>query len=135
MGRPSLVGRVVDTNGTTQLNQFSYNAVGNVTLAIDPSGRTTQYTYAPNGIDITEIQHYNGTSYDTVRSVVYNNQHLPTQITDAAGQVTTIKYNGFGEVTSVTDPKSKITTYTYDTNGYLQKITDARRDPIQLYLR
>ena len=125
VGRPSLVGRVVDANGTTQLNQFSYNAVGNVTSAIDPSGRTTQYTYAPNGIDITQIQHYNGTSYDTVRSVVYNNQHLPTKITDAAGQVTTIKYNGFGEVTSVTDPKSKTTTYTYDTNGYLQKITDA----------
>jgi RHS repeat-associated protein len=125
VGRPSLIGRVVDNNGTTQLSQFSYNALGKVTSAIDPAGRTTQYTYAANGIDITQVQHYNGSSYDTVRSAVYNNQHLATQVTDAAGQVTTITYNSFGEVTTVTDPKSETTTYTYDQNGFLQKVTDA----------
>lgn len=60
-----------------------------------------------------------------MRSAVYNSQHLPTQVIDAAGQVTTITYNSFGEVATVTDPKSETTTYTYDTNGYLQKVTDA----------
>ena len=125
IGRPSLVGRVVDQSGTTQLNQYSYNSLGNVTSAIDPAGRTTLYTYQSNGIDVGQVQHYNGSSYDTVWSAVYNDRHLPTKITDAAGQVTTIQYNSFGEVSTVTDPKNETTTYKYDKNGFLQKLIDA----------
>ena len=125
VGSPSLVGRVLDSNGTTQLSQYSYNGLGNLTSNVDPVGRTTQYTYAPNGIDVTQVQHYNGSTYDTIRTAVYNSQHLPTQIIDAAGQTTTIQYNTFGEATTVTDPKNETTTYTYDSNGYLQKVTDA----------
>jgi len=125
IGKPSLVGRVLDNTGTTQLTQCAYNAIANVTSAVDPAGRTTKYTYATNQIDVVEVQHYNGSSYDTVQTAVYNSQHLPTQITDAAGQTTTITYNAFGEVTSTTDPKSETATYTYDSNGYLQKVTDA----------
>jgi RHS repeat-associated protein len=125
VGSPSSVGRVLDNSGTTQLSQYSYNGLGNLTSDVDPVGRTTQYTYAPNGIDVTQVQHYNGSSYDTVRTAVYNSQHLPTQIIDAAGQTTTIQYNTFGEATTVTDPKNETTTYTYDSNGYLQKVTDA----------
>ena len=125
VGSPSLAGRVLDNNGTTQLSQYAYNGLGNLTSSVDPVGRTTQYAYAPNGIDVTQVQHYNGSSYDTVRTAVYNSQHLPTQIIDAAGQTTTIQYNSFGEATTVTDPKNETTTYTYDSNGYLQKVTDA----------
>jgi RHS repeat-associated protein len=127
IGKPSLVGRMVSTgaNLQTQLSQYSYNALSNITSYTDPAGRITQYTYAPNNIDVVQVQHYNGSSYDTVTTSIYNGQHLPKQITDAAGQITTIKYNSFGEVTSVTDPKSKTTIYTYDNDGYLQKITDA----------
>ena len=125
VGRPSLVGRVLDNSGTTQLSQYSYNSLGNVTSLVDPVGRIIQYTYAPNGIDVTQVQHYNGSSFDTVRTAVYNSQHLPTQTTDAAGQTTTIQYNSFGEPTTVTDPKNETTTYTYNSSGYLQKVTDA----------
>ncbi|MBV8278127.1 MAG: hypothetical protein JO170_23095, partial [Verrucomicrobia bacterium] len=125
VGQPSLIGRVLDNSGTTQLSQFSYNGLGNVTSAIDPAGRTTQYTYAPNGIDVIEVQHYNGSSYDTVSTAVYNSQHLPTQTTDAAGQTTSTTYNNFGEVTTSTDPKNETTTNSYDSNGFLQKIVDA----------
>lgn len=127
IGKPSLVGRVVSTGATlqTQLSLYSYNALANVTSCTDPAGRITQYIYAANGIDLTQVQQYNGSSYDTIRTSIYNSQHLPTQITDAAGQVTKIKYNNFGETTSITDPKNETTTYHYDSDGYLQKITDA----------
>jgi RHS repeat-associated protein len=125
IGRPSLVGRVLDSSGTTQLSQYSYNAQANVTSVVDPAGRMTRYTYAANGIDVVKVQHYNGSSYDTVQTAVYNNQHLPNQVTDAAGQITKIIYNSFGERTSVTDPKNETTTYHYDKNGFLQKVVDA----------
>src|SRR5260221_13461849 len=125
IGKPSLVGRIVDNSGTTQLSQYSYNGLGNITSGVDPSGRITQFIYATNGIDVMQVQHYNGSTYDTVRSTVYNGQHLPTQITDAAGQITKITYNKFGEVTSVTKPRNKVTRYKYDSNGYLQTVTDA----------
>ena len=125
IGKPSLVGRIVDNSGTTQLSQYSYNGLGNITSGVDPSGRITQFIYATNGIDVMQVQHSNGSSYDTVRSTVYNGQHLPTQITDAAGQITKITYNIFGEVVSVTNPKNEVTRYKYDSDGYLQTVTDA----------
>ncbi len=125
IGRPSLVGRVVDTKGNTQLSQYSYNALSNVTMAVDPAGRSVQYTYAANGIDRVQVQQFDGSTFQTIRTTVYNNQHEPTQVTDAAGQITTITYNKFGEVTSVTNPKKEVTRYKYDSNGYLQSVINA----------
>ncbi|MFY9986153.1 MAG: RHS repeat-associated core domain-containing protein, partial [Chthoniobacterales bacterium] len=125
IGKPSLVGRVLDASGTTQLAQYSYNSLANVTAVVDPAGRSTQYTYAPNGIDIIQTQQWDGATYQTTMSAVYNTQHRPTQITDAAGQITDFKYNSFGEVTKITDAKHEVTTYNYDTHGYLQNVVNA----------
>jgi RHS repeat-associated protein len=125
IGKPSLVGRVLDSNGTTQLAQYSYNSLANVTLVVDPEGRSTQYTYAPNGIDVIQTQQWDGSTYQTTQSAVFNSQHLATQITDAAGQKTYIKYNKFGEVTTITDAKHEVTTYNYDDHGYLQNVVNA----------
>ena len=65
IGKPSLVGRVLDSSGTTQLAQYSYNSLANVTSVVDPEGRSTQYTYAPNGIDIIQTQQWDGSTYQT----------------------------------------------------------------------
>jgi YD repeat-containing protein len=48
LGKPSLVGRILDDSGTTQLYQYSYNSLGNPTQQVDPKGRTTVLTYAQN---------------------------------------------------------------------------------------
>lgn len=38
----------------------TYNAAGNITQIIDPAGRTTNFIYAPNNIDLEEVDQVTG---------------------------------------------------------------------------
>jgi len=136
-GKPSQIARVLD-DGATQLWQYEYNSLGNVTKVTDPLGRVTSNAYATNNIDLlTAYQRRPGgastdpggaaadklAGYDT-----YTSAHKPLTTTDAAGQTTTYTYNAFGQMETVTNPKSETTTYAYGpaTNvptGYLASIT------------
>jgi YD repeat-containing protein len=100
-------------SGSTQLYQYAYNALGNVTQTVDPLGRTMSYTYDPNGIDLLQINQTTGSSNDLLMSGSYNGQHLPLAITDASGQTTRFVYNTSGQVFTITDPLSETTTFTY----------------------
>lgn len=122
--QPTHIGRVLD-DGTTQLTQYSYNAQGNRTLAIDPVGRRTAYDYAANGIDLVRIRHNTATGFDVLSQWTYNSQHLPLTETDAAGQTTTYTYNAAGQVTSITNPLNETTTFSHDAAGYLISIINA----------
>jgi RHS repeat-associated protein len=121
---PSDVGRVLD-DGTTQITNYTYNANGLVATEIDPDGRETVNTYAPNGIDLIEVQQKTASGFDTLASATYNSLHEPLTSTDAAGETTTSTYNGQGQRTSVTDPLGNKTSYSYNPNGYLTTITNA----------
>lgn len=124
--KPSEVARLLE-NGTTQKTLTSYNAKGMVTNKTDPLGRQTTYTYAANGIDVLEVRQVNGGATDLLATYAgYNAQHLPTTVTDAAGQTTTTTYNAAGQPLTVTNPKSEVTTYSYQSGtGYLQTATGA----------
>jgi RHS repeat-associated protein len=123
--QPSATGRVLD-NSTTQLTQKSYNPQGRITQTIDPAGRTTQFTYAANGIDPVTVQQMTSASgFSTIAQFTYNNQHLPLTYTDAAGQTTTYAYNAAGQLTSATDALGEVTTYQYNSLGYLTRIVNA----------
>jgi RHS repeat-associated protein len=121
--QPLTTARVLD-DGASQISQATYNAQGKVTSRTDPLGRETSYTYAANGIDLSEVRQTTGSLNDLLASYGgYNAQHLPATTTDAAGQSTTFTYNAAGQPLTVTNAKSETTTYAYDTNGYLQSVT------------
>ena len=124
--RPIAVGRVLD-NGATQLTQYAYDAANfyKLTQVIDPSGRTTNFTY-PNGVDLAAVTQVatNGVP-DTVAQYVYNPHHRPIAYVDAAGQVTSYTYNAAGQLTSVTNPLGQTTQYQYNATGDLTAIINA----------
>ena len=69
------------------LSCMSTNITPKVTLSSQKTQtvETTYYRYAENGMDVVHIQQKNGDQLDTAFQAIYNDQHLPTQITDAAG--------------------------------------------------
>src|SRR5581483_5826774 len=125
-GSPSAIGRVLD-DGSTQLTQYTYNSLGkplSVTVSgISASGtvllsRTTNYTYAANGIDLVQVQQKNRSGYDTLASFQnYNGLHEPQKVFDASGQETDYAYNSAGQVSSATDALGHTTNYYYDPAG------------------
>lgn len=122
VANPTFIGQVMD-DGSTKLTRHTYNAQSQPLQIIDPVGRTTNFTYADNGLDLLTIQQVNGQgSTDTLATYTWNTQHLPLTHTDAAGETTTYTYNPRGQLTSVTNPKSETTIYTYNAQGYLTAV-------------
>jgi YD repeat-containing protein len=127
-GLPLSVARVL-ANGSTQLSQFEYNALGNTTKATDPVGRVTTSIYDTNNIDLLEVRQTTGTNNELLRKLTYNSLHEPLTDTDAAGQPTTFTYNSFGQILTRENARHEITTYGYGDGsagkpiGYLTSIT------------
>lgn len=121
---PSALGRVLP-DGSTQFTQNSYNAQGKLTRSVDPAGLETDYTYAPNQIDVVQIDRRTAGGYHTVETFTYDNQHDVLSHTDETGAVTRHTYNANGQVLSTTDALGHSTQYAYDANGYLISKTDA----------
>jgi RHS repeat-associated protein len=119
---PSVTARVLD-GGETQYSSASYNSMGRIAQSVDPVGRTTNYTYDTNGIDLLQVAQVNGSGEDTLSTITYNSQHLPLTVTDASGQVTTMTYNNQGQLLTRTNAKSETTTLGYYTSGYLETVT------------
>ncbi len=116
---PTHIGRVLD-DGSTQLERTSYNDQGNVTQTIDPLGRTTNFVYAANGIDLTSVRQVNAQGgSDLLATFTWNAQHLPVTITDASGSVTNFTYNSRGQVTGMTNALGQTASYVYDALGRL----------------
>ena len=116
---PTHIARLLD-DGSTQLDRYTYNSLGNLTQTIDPLGRTTKYMYAANEIDVLEVQQVNAQGgNDRLATYSWDAQHRPVTITDAAGQPTSFTYNPHGQVTSVTNALGQRTALTYDALGHL----------------
>jgi RHS repeat-associated protein len=121
-GKPVKMLRVL-SDGTPQMLQTYYNALGSLTNYIDPLGRSTVFFYDSNQIDLVEIRQFVGdTNYQRLLAITNNAQHRPLTIVDAAGQSRTATYNARGQITSATDQRGFTTTFSYDTNGYLTLI-------------
>jgi RHS repeat-associated protein len=125
LNKPTRIARVLD-DGTTQLTQYEYNTLGNITKAIDPLGRETQYSYASNQIDVLSIaQKTAASSVSTIAQFTYNSQHQPLTYTDAAGQTTTYTYNAAGQLTKETNPLNQSIRYVYNALGQLTSVVNA----------
>ena len=116
--RPGKIGRVLD-DGTTQLQQFERNSMGNVTRSIDPVGRTLSFIYATNDVDLLEVRQTRAANNELLVQATYDSRHLPLSITDAAGQTTRFSYNGRGQLLSVTNAENESVSFSYDANGHL----------------
>ncbi|TDU80785.1 intein/RHS repeat-associated protein [Prosthecobacter fusiformis] len=91
----------------------AYNILGNLTSFTDPVNRVTKHYYDGNGVDLLEIRQVNGSNEDLLAKIIYEKNHLPKKIFDAAGQANEFTYNEYGQVLTVKDPLGHITTYTY----------------------
>jgi RHS repeat-associated protein len=134
-----MVGRVLD-DGTSQIHRFEHNRVGKVIRYTDPVGRERVYVYGTEttpdsdptngtGIDLLEVRHRNGMSYETLAEVAYNSQRRPLTFTDALGNTYTNTYNAEGQLLTATTPATTeapsgaTTTLAYDSDGYLESWT------------
>lgn len=103
---------------------YQYNSLGHRTLSVDPAGRVFEYTFAGNGIDLTQITEVqNGDSF-MLGNWTYNGAHRPTQYIDGSARQWDYTYNGAGQITSMSDPNSNTTalTYTGTSNAFLTQI-------------
>jgi YD repeat-containing protein len=142
IGRPARIGRVLDDN-SSQVTHYEYNSKGRFTRVTDPRGRATRYLYAANEIDLEEVRQVTVSSTtDLLAKLEYNGPpHLPSKVTDAAGQATTLTYDAQSRPQTVVTPArngpngspltlaERTTTYVYFTDnaasgpGRLQTIT------------
>ena len=131
---PSQIARVLG-DGSTQLSQYSYNAIGKTTKMTDPMGRVTSYVYDTNNVDLLAIFQRNpaginvdpdGFHADQIGNYVYNPLHEPLIETDVAGQSIVYTYNAYGQILTRTNARNEQTTFTYGgtvPEGYLATIT------------
>jgi RHS repeat-associated protein len=124
INQPTAIARVLD-DGSTQLYQYQYNAVGKPIQAIDPIGRTTLFTYATNLVDLLTVGQLAAGQTNLLARLTYNSQHLPLTYVDASGQTTYLGYNTNGQLTALTNALNQVITLTYDTNHYLTNISGA----------
>jgi RHS repeat-associated protein len=120
LAKPAKVGRILD-DGSTQLTQYDYNDLGNVTRRVDPMGRTTILTYATNLVDLLETRQTAGVN-EVLETRTYNAQHLPLTVADGSGHTNRYTYNAAGQLLAAINARNEATSYNYDTNGYLLSI-------------
>lgn len=121
INKPTLIARVLD-DGTTQAQQYQYNPLGKPSLAIDPTGRTTYFSYATNNIDLLSARQLCAGATNVLAQYTYNSQHLPLSAVDAAGQTNFFGYNTNGQLTALTNALNQVISLAYDANGYLTNI-------------
>ena len=109
---PSATGRRLDAS-TSAVSKASYASsllVFNPLLSrTDALGRTTQYNYATNNIDLLTVKQLttSPSTYTTVATYgSYTSGHQPQTYTDAAGQSWNYTYTTAGQIKTVTDPNS-----------------------------
>ena len=118
INQPSIIARVLD-DGTTQAQQYQYNAIGKPIKVIDPAGRTTYFTYATNNIDILTVAQLCAGQTNILAQYAYNSLHLPLTAVDAAGNTTYFGYNTNGQLIALTNALNQTVLLNYSTNGYL----------------
>lgn len=131
LDKPSRAARILD-DGSTQLTQTEYNALGNVTREIDGEGREVVYEYFPNQIDLQRIKRKtSATGYSVLAEFTYNAKHRPLTYKDAAGQITNFNtYNAAGQLTHMTNALNEGTTFVYSPLGYLTDVINANNQTV-----
>ncbi len=136
---PSLIARKLP-DGSTWYRAFQRNGWGHPIRKTETYGtgnpaatRTYTYTYAANGIDLTELYQPGD---ECLVAFTYNGQHQVLTRTvhpDAlTTYVTTYTYDAFGRLAQVQRPTGLTTSYLYNaaSGGYLGYLSDIADQPI-----
>jgi RHS repeat-associated protein len=129
------------TGPTGFTDTYSFNLYRNRTAFIDARDNATLYDYnsAGNLIGLRQPDLAGQTNvwqnglkqsatdlFGRAEAFQYDSQGNITQITDAAGNVTTFTYEPvFNQLTSIMRPGGRVTQYAYEAHGNLTRITDA----------
>lgn len=122
------LARLLD-DGSTQLNQFQYDAEGNLLKSVDPLGRTHLFEYQQG--NLTRMSQLRGGQPQTLRAFEYGANRLLTKELEANGATTSWSYNELGQPLLMTDALGASTAWTYFTEpgrtGLLKEIATGGR--------
>ena len=124
---------ITDANNGTF--SYAYNGIGQVTMATDPLGRQTSYSYDMHGWLIAETEAWNSPTA-RLTTMLYDKKGRLLSIT--RGQSPTLSYNdpettsyGYDAMSHVTTiieafhtNDQRVTTISYDNAGKVTRITD-----------
>ncbi len=96
--------------------QFSVDALGNITSAVNRRGSTIGYTYNTSG-QLTNKQYADGSNL----SYSYDTKGNLTSVTDATGTIA-MEYDVANQLTKITYPTGRSLTYTYNADGQRTKL-------------
>ncbi len=96
--------------------QFSVDALGNITSSVNRRGNTIGYTYNTSGL-LTKKQYTDSSSV----SYGYDTKGNLTSVTDAMGTIA-MEYNVANQLTKINYPTGRSLTYTYNADGQRTKL-------------
>ena len=96
--------------------QFSVDALGNITSSVNRRGSTIGYTYDASGL-LTKKQYADGSSV----SYGYDTKGNLTSVTDATGTIA-MEYDVANQLTKINYPTGRSLTYTYNADGQRTKL-------------
>ena len=105
----------------TTITQYQYDAMGNLTLVIDPLLNQTQYSYDALNRRVKSIDANSGTTILT-----YDGHSQLTGVQDPRQLNTTYQIDGLGNQTQLTSPDTGTTVRTFDAAGNLLTSKDAK---------
>jgi len=121
----NLTGSISDVGTAPHFNarrSFTYNNVGQVLIATDPTGIQTQFTYDSLGNRRAAIRDPGAGHLNQNISYGYNAQGDVVSVTDPNGNVTTSTYDAARRPVATTLPNGLVTTSTYDPNGQVTQV-------------
>jgi YD repeat-containing protein len=111
---------VVNPDGTTR--HFEHNDFGQITLAEDEEGITTQTLFDASGrVTVEQGPQGQETRYFYVGQLL---DHKEVQVSATEVRTTTYTYYDDGKLRTETDANGGVIRYTYDKNGNLETLTD-----------
>jgi len=116
---PGKLWKVMKPDSST-LEEYTYDAGGNIQTVTDAAERTTIYDH-----DVFNRLRAVTQPGDVVTGYAYDGHHSLAEVTDAEGNVTSYVYDDLGWLVSTTSPDTGTTSYTYDEAGNLVAKQDA----------
>jgi RHS repeat-associated protein len=118
-----IVGNITSyKNGLGKTWVYTYNSTRNLLTETDPLNRVTTYTYDSQGRVLTRTGPDG--SLTTYTYGPAGPLTLTEKVTATEDRTTTITYNGQGQPATITDPRGKTTTLDYTAEGDLSSVTD-----------
>lgn len=133
LGAPSAAGRLTDAS-TSQVTQYAYNALGNLTTTTDPVGRVSTIAYDTAGIDPTTLQQKTSASGFSTGGVLSNySNHLSGDYQDAAGNHWLTSYTLDSQLSTLTNPAGQYTLFFYDSYKRLITVQNTNNVVVRTY--